>query len=411
MSELINNSKKRVEELKKLILQLHEGYSVEETKSKLTELMGSVPYGDVVQAEEELIQEGLDREEVLKFCDIHSEALRGKIDTSHAKEVPAGHPVDTFRKENLEITKLLKGIKDLFEENSKRDPNADSKDILASLNSMFNQLMDIDKHYMRKENQLFPYLEKYEITGPPMVMWGKDDEIRGLLKSCFSLFKEQEEATAETVNGFIEMMFAPTVKAIEDMIYKEEEILFPMSMDTLTEIDWYEIYEQSDETGYCLFYPEIKWEPNITIEKKDSVTDESKVKFSTGALKLNELESMINSLPIDLTFVDKDDRVRYFSHGKERIFDRPKTILGREVKFCHPPSSVHIVNEIVDDFKSGRQDSAKFWINVQGKFVHIAYYAVRDENGEYLGTVEMSQEIGEYRELEGERRILQYDEK
>ncbi len=409
MSEIINNSKMRVEALKKLILKLHKNENVEETRKELSELMGSVPYGEVVQAEQQLIDEGMDKEEVVKHCDLHSEALKGKIEGVNFSDLPNGHPVDVFLKENLEIKKVIEQIRDLFKKNSERDSKEDSNDILVSLNTIFNSLMDIEKHYMRKENLVFPYLEKNDITGPPMVMWGKDDEIRSLLKSCFPLFKENEEAISENVQGFIDLMFEPTLKSIEEMIYKEENILFPMCLDTLTDIEWYQIQEQSDEIGYCLYYPEIKWQPEFADKHEVKSEDDKRIKFSTGSFTNEELECMINSLPLDITFVDKDDKVKYFSHGTDRIFQRQKSILGRQVQFCHPPSSVHIVNQIVDDFKSGKQDSAKFWINLHGKFVHIAYYAVRNEKGEYLGTAELSQDIAEYRSLEGERRILQYD--
>lgn len=409
MSELINNQRKRIDQLKNLILDLHNGVSVEETKQKLKELLGSIPYGDVVQAEEELINDGLDRDEVLKFCDLHTDALKGNIDLRFAKQVPEGHPVDTFIKENKEIQKVVDKLKHLFYECSKRNSEDDASDLLSKMNMMFNELMDVEKHYQRKENLLFPFLEKHQITGPPMVMWGKHDETREFLKSCFPLFANNEDATVEVVYGFIELLFAPAIKSIEEMIYKEEQILFPMCLDTLTEIEWYDIYTQSDEIGYCLYSPNVKWIPNFSIEEfyKGETTD--KIKFENGTLNREEIEAVFNSIPLDLTFVDKDDKVKFFSHGTDRIFQRPKAVLGRQVQYCHPPSSVHIVNQILDDFKSGKQSSAKFWINFQGKYVHIAYYAVRNNKGEYLGTLEVTQDINEFKKVEGERRILQYD--
>jgi len=409
MSELINNSRIRIDELKKLILDLHKGIDVETTREKLKQSMGSIPYGEVVQAEEELIAEGLDREDVLQFCDLHSEALKGALDTSHAKKIPEGHPVDIFIKENREIEKVIDRLKHIFVEASMRKENDSADDLLMKVRSEFNSLMDIEKHYLRKENLVFPFLEKYNITGPPMVMWGKHDETRSFLKSSFALFDEAKNIDAKSFLDFVELMFNPTIKSIEEMIYKEEQILFPMCMDTLTEIDWYEILTQSEDIGYCLYYPEIKWKPTF-VEKEEITFDTSeRIRFETGSFTKEELEAVLNTLPVDITFVDKDDKVKYFSNGKSRIFARPKAVLGRQVQFCHPPSSVHIVNQIVDDFKSGRQDAAKFWINMHGKFIHIAYYAVRNSNNEYLGTLEVSQELDEYRNLTGERRILQYD--
>ena len=144
------------------------------------------------------------------------------------------------------------------------------------------------------------------------------------------------------------------------------------------------------------------------MESLSEIIDHSKIKFPTGIFNLNELNSVFNTMPFDITFVDKDDNVKFFSHGSNRIFQRNKAILGRKVQFCHPPSSVHIVEKILNDFKSGEQDKASFWINFQGKFVHISYYALRDESNNYLGTLEVTQDLTELRKLEGERRILEY---
>lgn len=409
MSELINNSRERVNKLKELILTLHKDKSAGEVQKELTELMGSVPYGEVVQAEEELIQEGLEREEILKFCDIHTEALKGNIDTSMAKDIPAGHPVDTFINENKALQSEIDSIQHIYHKINSKDAGENCNNLLSEIHQHFNNIMDVEKHYVRKENLVFPYLEKNDITGPPMVMWGKHDEIRGFLKSSIELLRNAPKVTKEEVEGFWELMFYPAIKGIEDMFYKEEQILFPMCMDTLTEIDWYEIYEQSAEIGYCIVVPSVEWIPNITVEEKNIQDTDGKVKLSSGSFTIEELESMLNSIPQDITFVDKDDRVRYFSQGKERIFERSKAILGREVQYCHPPSSVHIVNQIVTDFKNGTQDEAEFWINMGGKFIHIAYYAVRNKNNEYIGTVEVSQDITKLNSLEGEQRLLSYN--
>lgn len=406
MSEFINNSEHRVKNLKELILKLHKGESVETTQKELKKVLGEVPYGEVVQAEEELINEGLvEQEEVLKFCDIHSDALKGNLLSKFSKEIPEGHPVDVFINENRELEKVIENIRKQYPDETETKPPSE---ILTEINKQFNALMDVEKHYLRKENLVFPFLEKHNITGPPMVMWGKHDEARSLLKSCFTAFTENDKADYEVINGFAELLFEPALKAVEEMIYKEENILLPMCIDTFTDIEWHQIDKQSDEIGFCLYYPEKRWEPDFDEKPQDTVREE-KFKLPTGALLPEELDAMMNSLPLDITFVDKDDKVRYFSHGTDRIFQRSKAILGREVQYCHPPSSVHIVNQILDDFKSGKQDSAKFWINFHGKFIHISYYAVRDNDGNYLGTVELTQDIGEYRELEGERRILQYD--
>ena len=413
MSEIINNSRMRIEQLKKLILDIHKGISIEEAKKQLMELMGAIPYGEVVQAEQELINEGLPETEILQFCDLHSQALKGNIDTSGVKSVPAGHPVDTFKAENREIEGVIKLIRKQFLNTYNLAENDDCSAIFLEMHSLFNQLMDIEKHYVRKENLLFPYLEKYGITGPPAVMWGKHDEIRAFLKSANELFRTDEKINSAILSDFMELMFEPTANAISEMIYKEEEILFPMCLDTLSEIEWYEIYSQSSSVGYTLVTPMVEWKPeNLNIEdlKDTQPTLNVRVQLSTGSFSVKELEAFFKALPVDITFVDKDDKVIFFSEGKDRIFERSRAIIGRQVQYCHPPSSVHIVEKILSDFRSGKQSNAKFWINFKGMYVHIAYYAVRDEDGNYLGTLEVTQNIAEYRKIDGDRRLLTYDE-
>lgn len=411
MSELINNSRERIDVIKRLLLDLHAGRSVDETRAELKKIMASVPYNDVVVAEEEIIREGLPAEEVLKFCDLHTEALKEHLTHESTLTIPAGHPVATFIEENLEIRKLISKIKKIQSATAAvEDRTLGASDALLQIRTLFNELTDINKHYMRKENLLFPFLERYEITGPPTVMWGKHDEIRSFLKSSLELLNISDDAiTYDELESFFELMFNQTLRAVEEMIYKEEKILFPMCLDTLNESDWYQVYSQSDEIGYCLTAPSAEWKVSAGI-KNEVQNSSGKIKLSTGSFSLEELEGIFGSLPVDITFVDKDDKVAFFSHGEDRIFQRNKAVLGRQVQYCHPPSSVDTVNKILDDFKSGKQNSAKFWINIKGMMVHIAYYAVRNSEGKYLGTLEVTQDIKQFKMLEGERRLLTYEE-
>ncbi len=458
MSELITTMPQKRELLKEMILRLHRGENAESVQKELARLLGEVPYGMVVDIEQELIREGLPTEEVLKLCDIHGKALKGLIDLDDAKTAPSGHPLETFKQENIEINKLISSIRKISIElpqfvnalakDSKATPPSGTIEELdkrfRELRLMINSLTDIEKHYLRKENLLFPFLEKKGITGPPTVMWGKHDEIRGYLKQLIERLTRIENLLQNPANNSNELTketkefllndLEKTLQAIDEMIYKEEQILFPTTMDALTEEEWYSIYVQSPEIGFCLYDPETKWEPenldktkltealsglhssynNGKTDEKDKTAKnlyegEGKIHLSSGVLNINELEAIFNTIPFDITFVDRDDYVRFFSQGKERIFPRTRAILGRKVQMCHPPSSVHIVEKILDDFKSGRQDRATFWISIKGKFVHIAYYAVRNDKGEYLGTLEVTEDITEKRSLTGERRILNYE--
>ena len=411
MSEFINNAKKRKELLKHMILQLHEGTAPEAVKQQLIRLLGKVPYNDVVEVEQELIKEGLPQEEVLKLCDIHTMALDGILDHAEAKTAPLGHPVHTFKEENRALRKEIQTLETKYDDITK----AKSKDQLGSLfdeiHQHFNALMDVEKHYLRKENLLFPFLEKHGVTGPPTVMWGKHDETRELLKGAVEALGAAEGITVEEAKTVIDLVLEPASKAVGDMIGKEEEILFPMCLDTLSETEWLQIERQSIEYGFCLYDPKVKWSPE-GVELEEPVSEEiDKIQLPSGSFDVKELTAILNTIPFDMTFVDKHDRVKYFTQGKERIFARSRAILGRNVRQCHPPSSVHVIEKILDDFKSRKEDHTAFWITLGDRFIHIEYFALRSEDGEYLGTLEVSQDLTEKRKLEGEQRLLQYVKK
>ncbi len=408
MSELINNSQSRKDLLKHMILQLHEGVAPEAVRARMIELLTKIPYGEVVEVEQELISEGLPESEVLRLCDMHSQALEGHIDLSGMKIVAPGHPVDTFRRENRELEKAANELHELFSRAGTELSGPGKEKYVNTVKALFNSLADVDKHYRRKENLLFPFLEKYGITGPPKVMWGKHDETRQLLKNAIDALNMPGEFTPERMQVKVELHLAPAVKAITDMIMKEEEILLPMTLDKLTETDWYDIYRQTNEIGYCLYDPDVSWKPQGVDIAEETSAEEGTINLPSGKFTSEELLAILNTLPVDLTFVDRNDKVKYFSQGRERIFDRNRAILGRDVRMCHPPSSVHIVDQIVADFKGGRADSAPFWIQMGGKFIHIEYFALRNEQGDYLGTLEMSQELTEKRRISGDQRLLTY---
>jgi DUF438 domain-containing protein len=408
MSELINNSEKRKALLKELILKLHTGGQQEDVRIELMQTLKEIPYGEVVEVEQELISEGLPEEEVLKLCDAHSAVLQGNIDLSGSKSIPEGHPADVFKHENQELLKTTAQARELLKQiENQEDTNLN--ETVLKLRGIFNNLYDVDKHYQRKEYLLFPYLESKGITGPPKVMWGKHDEIRELIKGSIEIL-QQTDLTREEILASAEIVFELALFGIEDMTVKEEQILFPMSMDKLTEAEWFEISKQSLEIGFCLYDPQTEWRPEWAAESgvNEAQKSGSHIQLPSGGFSAAELLAILNTLPIDMTFVDKDDKVKYFSQGAERIFQRNRAILNRDVRHCHPPASAHIVDKIIDDFKTGRHSRAPFWINMGGKMIHIEYFALRGENGEYLGTLEVSHNVNPYRELQGEQRILSY---
>src|SRR5665648_200281 len=385
MSELINNSIERKKRLKELILKLHTGESQEVVRQQLLESLSQIPYGEVVEVEQELISEGLPEEEVLKLCDAHSAVLDGKIDLSSSKKIPDGHPVDVMIHENSELKKVALEIDNLLNKISVNS-EINTEAAILKLRGLFNSLFDVDKLYRRKEYLLFPFLENQGITGPPKVMWGKHDEIRDLIKGSIELL-QTPSITREELIASSEIVLSPGIKGVVDMTKKEEEILFPMALDKLTESDWYEISKQSLQIGFCLYDPQKEWKPGWA--KEETVNELNKtgqnIQLPSGSFTVEELLAIMNTLPFDMTFVNRDDKVKYFSQGKERIFQRNRAILNRDVRQCHPPASAHIVDKIIEDFKSGREDQAPFWINTGGKMIHIAYFALRNDKGKYLG--------------------------
>ncbi|MGC9353425.1 MAG: DUF438 domain-containing protein [Mariniphaga sp.] len=408
MSEHIDNSRIRKAKLKELILKLHEGESEKQVRQDLLISLSNIPYGEVVEVEQELISEGLPEEEVLKLCDAHSAVLEGRVDLSAAKTIPEGHPVDVMLEENKALKRVAGNV--LSQLNALEYVKEEHlEETIIQLKAGFNQLVDVDKHYQRKEYLLFPYLEKIGITGPPKVMWGKHDEIRELLKGSIEIL-HTPDLTKEDLVASAELVLIPAAKGVVEMTVKEEEILFPMAMDALSDGDWYQIRKQSVEIGFCLYDPPTDWTPAGMEEENinEAQREGGNIQLPSGGFTAEELLAILNTVPVDMTFVDRNDKVKYFTQGNERIFQRNRAILNRDVRHCHPPASAHIVNKILEDFKSGKQDRAPFWINMKGKFIHIEYFALRNEKGEYLGTLEVSQDLTDYRALEGEQRILSY---
>jgi uncharacterized protein len=404
MSEFINNSEQKRKRLKELILKLHKGEDPDRIKAEIRQAMGQVPYDDVVRVEQELIAEGLPQEEVVKLCDLHTAVLDGSIDQSGAKTVQPGHPVHTFKEENRALEREIA----VFEELA-RSVNGGAggpvQDLYHALMQHFNRLMDVNKHYQRKENLVFPFLEKHGITGPPAVMWAKHDETRALMKKALEVLSRGLAGGTEA--RWVLPELAAATHSITEMISKEENILFPMCLDALTEEEWYEVYRQSPEIGFCLYDPQTEWLParGRWEEAAAEGPGEGRIILPTGSLSVRELVPLLNTIPLDITFVDADDTVRFFSQGKERVFTRSRAIIGRKVQQCHPPASVSKVQKILDDFRSGASDVSSFWINFKGRFVLIEYFALRDGNGAYLGTLEVSQDLTDKKKLEGEKRL------
>jgi DUF438 domain-containing protein len=389
----------RLQILKDIITDLHDGGNLEEAKRRFSEAVEDVEASEIAAMEEELIKNGLPVSEVQRLCDVHVGAFRHALDQHSEIQTQSGHPVHTYMATNKIITRLAEQLAALA-----RDVER-GEDVSAKLEQalpVIEELAGIENHYQRKENQLFPVLERHEVTGPSKVMWGVHDEVRKGLKTVReAAMKGDAPAFATTATAF--------ARNLVEMVYKEEKILFPMALQTLTEREWAEIRRGEDELGYVLAEPESQWPEGLLSEVKPDASSQGLLELTTGELSLEQLNLILTHLPVDLSFVDETDTVRFYSEGPERIFPRSPAVIGRKVQNCHPPDSVHVVQEILDSFKTGKQSVAGFWIEFAQRFIHIRYFAVRDKTGAYRGCLEVSQDATDIRALKGERRLPEWN--
>ncbi len=406
MSELIDNRAQRVRTLKGIIQRLHAGDAPDQVRSSLKELVCQTDYAEVMAMEQELIADGMPVEEIQSMCDLHSQVTREVLVQLAPTPLPAGHPVDTMRRENEALRESLARSQKAMNRILETADDGDASAALLEWRQALNELQDVDKHYQRKEHLLFTCLERHGITGPSKVMWGKDDQIRELLKDLSAALREGNATVAEW-----KLLAATTgstaVSTVQEMIYKEEQILLPICLERFTADEWAEIWASSPRYGWCLVEPREGYKP-VEQQGQGEASAVGGVSLPTGTLALEQLIAIFSTLPVDLTFVDSDDRVAFFSEGPHRVFARSRAIIGRKVQNCHPPRSVDTVERILGDFRAGRQNVAEFWIQFMGRFVHIRYFAVRGAEGRYLGTLEVTQDVGPIRALEGERRLLEY---
>ena len=410
MSELIDNRAWRLGILKGIIKDLHAGAPVAGVRERLATLVRAVDANEIAALEQELMAEGMPAEEVMEMCDLHSSVLGELLEQPPQRELLPGHPVDTFRRENEALIAVAQRLREAAATLAGLPEDAVPAEPPLRLRAALNDLLDVEKHYQRKENLLFSVLERHGISGPSKVMWGKDDEVRELLRAFEEALRAEGLTTAD-LRLVMTTIGEPAAAAVEEMIRKEESILLPMALEALTEDDWSEIWEQSPPYGWCLVAPQTGFAPTRAVTPNPTVDLPPKavVGFDAGALSFAQLRGLFGTLPVDLTFVDADDRVAFFSEGPDRVFARSRAIIGRKVQHCHPPASVHVVERIVDDFRAARRSVAEFWIELHGRFVHIRYFAVRDEAGAYLGTLEVTQDLTRLRALTGERRLLEDD--
>jgi PAS domain S-box-containing protein len=402
MSEL--SEKKKI--LKELIKKLHQGASTEEVKQEFKNAFEEVTPMAIAQIEEELIKEGMPKEEIHRLCDVHLAAFREALERQETL-APAGHPIRILMEEHKMVLKFAGELKNLSTKMRRGPGRASVESEVQELKKIADQLKDSQSHYVREENVLFPYLEKHGITQPPAMMWVEHDRIRELEKNLYQLLDTHESMKYQDFAKQLEESAISLAEMLSGHFYKENNILFPTSLKVIAENEWKEIKEQFDELGYCCFTPQTAkidtGDTEVPIPKPEF---EGALPFETGRMSKDEIEAIFSALPVDVTFVDKDDTVQFFSQTKERIFPRTKAVIGRKVQQCHPEKSVHVVNKILKDFRGGEREVAEFWINLNHRLIHIRYFPVRSKSGDYLGCVEVTQDVTDIKKIEGEKRLL-----
>lgn len=395
------------QQLKALLQRIHAGEDTEAIKKDFAEQFGQISSAELSGVEQALIDEGTPVEEITSLCGIHAEVFAGNLLTQpNAPSDRPGHPAFVFKAEN-------QGIVDHIEQKLRPALRSGSvQDLLAALGS----LRKITTHYKRKENIFFPLMEKHGIYGPPKVMWSVDDEIREELAAAYKAIE-----AAGSLSGN-ERLLDGAIESVLSMVTKENTILIPMLEDHLTHDEWLMAGNDSADIGY-VFNGGIEggspsdaadWLRRHAGSGSSAATEvmgaeklENEITLPSGHFTNEELTWMLNSLPFDLTFVGADDKVRFFSETKDRIFPRTRTIIGRDVANCHPVRSLHVVEALVEQFKNGEKDSESFWIQQGSAFILIRYFAVRNAKGEYLGVVETTEDIASIKELEGNKTLLE----
>jgi hypothetical protein len=435
MAEIFNKR----EYLKNLIRRADKNpEELERLKGEIKSVIKELKPVEIAIVENELAREdGISVERIREICDVHLELMEEFL--SEGPTVEPWHPIYISMKEHEKILEMLKQLKDLVDTATK----SPSFETFIAIGKLTEELKKIELHFQKQEYGIFPYVEKYGVEQPPKVMWSEHDTMRAMIKDFAKIIENRdvERLKTEGVNITTQLL-----EMFMMHMHKENHILFPTALSLISEDEFKQIRKTFDEIGYCCYFPEpidfekphkkdskdMPSEKPVQIEKLLKAYDELKsllqemgvlsqentataplssqgrINLPSGSFSIEELTYLLNTLPIDITFVDKNDEVRYFSEGKERIFLRTRDVIGRKVQNCHPPKSVHIVEKILRDFKSGKRDNADFWIKLGEKYVLIRYFAVRNEKGEYLGTLEVTQDIAPIQKITGEKRI--YDE-
>ena len=396
--------------------------SLEEARKSLKDRVQHLAPYEIAIIEQEMVVESEDeciKEDIQAMLEVFQDVLVTKD-----QELPENHPISCYRRENAKMKELLLSVEDLVQYPL----------IKNQWLELYEELLKFKIHLSRKQNQLYPVLEKKGFTRPTTTMWTLDDFIRDEIAECYNLLLEDKE------EEFIGKQ-AELVADVRDLMDKEENILYPTSLEMISEEEFRYMAEGDQEIGFAYISVQADKSGNSASASSSASAStagaplsglssapgfaeelagllgkygfnnkEEKLNVSTGQLTLEQINLIYQHMPVDLSYVDENELVCFYTDTKHRVFPRSKNVIGRDVKNCHPKASVHIVEEIIKKFRSGEQDKAEFWINKPDLFIYIIYYAVRDENGKFRGVLEMMQDCTHIRSLQGSQTLLTWEQ-
>jgi len=429
-SDEVSSSRAKV--IKTLLEQLREGAKASDVRAKLKAQLGSLSPPEIPLIEQELVKEGVSPVEISRMCELHVELFRDSlVSNPELRQMTPGHPLNTLLAENDRIAADAEKL-GLF---SRMLAQASSEEAIEALKSLSSELHALKRHFARLQLLVFPYIERRGITAVPRVLWTKQDELLLKMKDLNQALTGGE-STSPDQTRMLRDKVAEVAEESTQMVFRENNILFPTLKTLLSEGEWRAIRENEEMIGYYKVDPGKEWkpsakpvypyqlEPGLTPQQVERLPPDVKamageaeghrlvrdgdLELEDGYLSQGEISAILRTLPFDMSFVDSDERVRFYNRTGGRTFPRAKTVLGRQVQLCHPPRSIAIVNKIVADFKAGKETPAEFWLNVGDKRVSIRYFPVRDGQGNFLGTLEVVQDIAGLTRLQGERSLQSY---
>lgn len=444
----------RIEVLKDILLRLHHGADADSVQEDFNQNFKDVSALEISMMEHELMgdETGITFEDVMGLCNVHANLFKGAVSDVDAPDAEQeGHPVYVFKQENLALRSAMFRIRRIIE-NYEKPENADFRDdLLRGLKFQMGLLGQFDNHYKRKEELFFPLMEQHGHDAPPRVMWGVDDDIRELFQKAQAAVDKLPEVSIAEVS----QAFETFAHEFEEMIFKEEAILLMILLEALTQDDWLAIADESDAYGYAIIKPTTKWQPkresfesekpgsasatvnsddscqtnaelndnlltkvidmpegqftiSFTPKKEKLAVDRTTIQpFGNGYLSVEQANLILNHLPLEISFVNKDDIFQYFNNNtvpEKMVFKRTPSQIGRNVELCHPPKVLDKVKKVFKLLRSGERDKVVMWFKSEKmeKFIHITYAAIRDENGDFQGVLEYVQDIQEFLDIDSD---------